>query len=175
MNTEIIKFHSATIGINILQSISQKRVTPSYILISGLNLEIHRNKKGEISIKNNNLANTSKNNREKLTKWFFSQKYLILENLNLIFYDEKITAEKKEFNNVNLELRAKDKETEIEIYVTLSQDKKQLSRIKANITGDILTSTWQGDIDLELINIDLSKLTNKLSVSQISLKIFITF
>ena len=87
INTEIIKFHSATIGINILQSISQKRVTPSYILISGLNLEIHRNKKGEISIKNNNLANTSKNNREKLTKWFFSQKYLILENLNLIFYD----------------------------------------------------------------------------------------
>ena len=164
INTEIIKFHSATIGVNILQSISQKRVTPSYILISGLNLEIHRNKKGEISIKNNNLANTSKNNREKLTKWFFSQKYLILENLNLIFYDEKITAEKKEFNNVNLELRTKDKETEIDIYITLSQDKKQLSRIKANITGDIFTSSWNGDIDIEMINMDPMKYFDDLSL-----------
>ena len=75
INTEIIKFHSATIGINILQSIYQKRVTPSYILISGLNLEIHRNKKGVISIKNNNVANTSKNGQEKLTRWLFSQKH----------------------------------------------------------------------------------------------------
>ena len=36
------------------------------------------------------------------------------KNLNLIFYDEKITAEKKEFNNINLELRVKDKENEID-------------------------------------------------------------
>ena len=106
---------------------------------------------------------TKEYDQDKLMKWLFSQKHLILENLNLIFHDEKIVAEKKEFNNVSMELRAKDKETEINIYVALSQDKEQLSKIKANINGDILTSSWNGNIDIEMINMDPMKYINVLA------------
>ena len=162
-NTEITKFHSARIGINLLQSITKKSVTPSYILISGLNLEVYRDKKGVISVKNENVIDTNKNNHAGLTKWLFAQKYLILENLNFIWNDENINVEKREFNNVSLELRAEDKKTKIEINVALSQDEKQLSKINADITGDILTSNWDGNVVIEIINIDPVKNTNKLT------------
>ena len=161
-NNEIIKFHSARIGINLVESISKGVVTPSYIQISGLNLNVYRNKNGIISIKNDNSLNTNVNNRSGLAEWLFTQKYLILKNVNLVWNDENINIARKEFNNISLELKTDKKNTRIELNTALSQQEKQLFKIKANITGNILTSMWQGDINFELINIDPTRLTNKL-------------
>ncbi len=163
-NSEIIQFHSARIGINLVESISKGVVTPSYIQISGLNLNVYRNKDGAISIKNDNSLNTNVNNQPGLTEWLFTQKYLILKNVNLVWNDENINIGRKEFNNISLELKKDEKNTQIELNTALSQQEKQLFKINANITGDILTSTWQGDINLELINIDPTRLTNKLYI-----------
>lgn len=161
-NNEIIKFHSARIGINLVESISKGVVTPSYIQISGLNLNVYRNKDGVISIKNDNSLKTNMINRSGLAEWLFTQKYLILKNVNLVWNDENINIVRKEFNNISLELKTDKKNTRIELNTALSQQEKQLFKIKANITGNILTSMWQGDINFELINIDPTRLTNKL-------------
>ena len=86
-NSEIIQLHSARIGINLVESISKGVVTPSYIQISGLNLNVYRNKDGAISIKNDNSLNTNVNNQPGLTEWLFTQKYLILKNVNLVWHN----------------------------------------------------------------------------------------
>ena len=161
-NNEIIKFHSARIGINLIESISKGVVTPSYIQISGLNLNVYRNKDGVISIKNDNSLKTNMINRSGLAEWLFTQKYLILKNVNLVWNDENINIVRKEFNNISLELKTDKKNTRIELNTALPQQEKQLFKINANITGNILTSMWQGDINFELINIDPARLTNKL-------------
>ena len=161
-NNEIIKFHSARIGINLIESISKGVVTPSYIQISGLNLNVYRNKDGVISIKNDNSLKTNMINRSGLAEWLFTQKYLILKNVNLVWNDENINIVRKEFNNISLELKTDKKNTRIELNTALPQQEKQLFKINANITGNILTSMWQGDINFELINIDPTRLTNKL-------------
>ena len=163
-NSEIIQLHSARIGINLVESISRGAVTPSYIQISGLNLNVYRNKDGVISIKNDNSLNTNANNQPGLTEWLFTQKYLILKNINLVWNDENINIGRKEFNNISIELKKDKKNTRIELNTVLSQQEEQLFKINANITGDILTSTWQGDINFELINIDPTKFTNKLYI-----------
>ena len=161
-NSEIIQLHSARIGINLVESILKGEVTPSYIKISGLNINVYRNKGGEISIQNDNSLNTNVNNQPGLTEWLFTQKYLILENVNLVWNDENINIGRKEFNNISFELKTDKKNTRIELNTAPQQQEKQLFKINANITGDILTSTWQGDINFELINIDPARLTNKL-------------
>ena len=161
-NNEIIKFHSARIGINLIESISKGVVTPSYIQISGLNLNVYRNKDGVISIKNDNSLKTNMINRSGLAEWLFTQKYLILKNVNLVWNDENINIVRKEFNNISLELKTDKKNTRIELNTALPQQEKQLFKINANITGNILTSMWQGDINFELINIDPTRFTNKL-------------
>ena len=104
------------------------------------------------------------NNQPSLTEWLFTQKYLILKNVNLVWNDENINIGRKEFNNISLELKKDEKNTRIELNTALSQQEKQLFKINANITGDILTSTWRGDINLELTNIDPTRLTNKLYI-----------
>ena len=99
-NTEIIKFKSARIGINLIESIYKQNIIPGYILISGLNLEIYRTKNGVISIRNENIDGTNTNKQTGLSEWLISQKHLILEDVNLIWMDEKINIDKKEFNNM---------------------------------------------------------------------------
>ena len=163
-NSEIIQLHSARIGINLVESISRGAVTPSYIQISGLNLNVYRNKDGAISIKNDNSLNTNVNNQPGLMEWLFTQKYLILKNINLVWNDENINIGRKEFNNISIELKKDKKNTRIELNTVLSQQEEQLFKINANITGDILTSTWHGDINFELINIDPTRFTNKLYI-----------
>ena len=155
-NSEIIQFYSARIGINLIESILKGVVTPSYIQISGLNLNVYRDNDGAISIKNDNSLNTNVDNHPGLTEWLFTQKYLILKNVNLVWNDENINIGRKEFNNISIELKTDKRNTKIELNTTLSQQEKKLFKINANITGDILTSTWQGDINFELINIDPS-------------------
>jgi len=163
-NTEIIKFKSARIGINLIESIYKQNIIPGYILISGLNLEIYRTKNGVISIRNENIDGTNTNKQTGLSEWLISQKHLILEDVNLIWKDENINIEKKEFNNIRLDLKTKGENTKIELNTALSKSEKQLLRINANITGNILMPDWDANIDIEISNIDPVKNFSRLNL-----------
>ena len=133
-NSEIIQFHSARIGINLVESISKGVVTPSYIQISGLNLNVYRNKDGAISIKNDNSLNTNVNNQPGLTEWLFTQKYLILKNVNLVWNDENINIGSKEFNNISLELKNKKLLT---LFLCASSSKFFVPKIPTSIVSSL--------------------------------------
>ena len=93
-----------------------------------------------------------------------SQKHLILEDVNLIWKDENINIEKKEFNNIRLDLKTKGENTKIELNTALSKSEKQLLRINANITGNILMPDWDANIDIEISNIDPVKNFSRLNL-----------
>ena len=163
-NIEIIEFHTAKVGINLLKSIVARKIIPNYVLIAGLNLEIYRNKDGLISIKDKNTFNTDKHGQAGLTKWLFSQEHLILENVNLTWNDENIEITDTKFENVSIDLKTIEKNEKIEINVNLPNlpHYKPL-KIKAEITGNIsTTSDWDGIISIEGAYIEPEKIFKKI-------------
>ena len=126
--------------------------------------EIYRTKNGVISIRNENIDGTNANKQTGLSEWLISQKHLILEDVNLIWKDENINIDKKEFNNIRLDLKTKGGGTKIELNTALSKSEKQLLRINANITGNILMPDWDANIDIEISNIDPVKNFSRLNL-----------
>jgi len=162
-NIEIIEFHSAKVGINLLESIFTRKIIPSYILIAGLNIEIYRNKDGLISIKDENTFNTDTHGQTGLTKWLFAQKHLILKNVSLTWDDENIEVTNTKFENISIDLKTIEKNEKIEINLNLPHlPHYQPLKIKAEITGNISTSDWDGNISIEGTYIEPEKLFKKL-------------
>ena len=149
-NNEIIEFHSAKVGINILESIFTRKISLSYILVNGFNLEIYRNKNGLISIKDENTFDSDGYKQAGLKKWLFSQKHLILDDVNLTWNDKIFEVSNTKFKNLSIDLKNIEKNEKIEINVKLPNlPEYQPLKIKAEINGDISTSDWDGNISVE--------------------------
>ena len=164
-DNEILRFNSIEIGIDLLSSISKMEIIPSYILISGINLNINRNKNGEISIENNNIVNENNiDNKTGLIKWLFTQKNLRLENINLSWNDDYLGTEKIDFDNASMNIKIQEENLIINLAANLPEQKEKTILVNANVNVNPTTKKWYGDIDLELINLDPSKIFNKFAI-----------
>ena len=164
-DNEILRFNSIEIGIDLLSSISKMEIIPSYILISGINLSINRNKNGEISIENNNIVNENNiDNKTGLIKWLFTQKNLRLENINLSWNDDYLGTEKIDFDNASMNIKIQEENLIINLAANLPEQKEKTILVNANVNVNPTTKKWYGDIDLELINLDPSKIFNKFAI-----------
>ena len=164
-DNEILRFNSIEIGIDLLSSISKMEIIPSYILISGINLSINRNKNGEINIENNNIVNENNiDNKTGLIKWLFTQKNLRLENINLSWNDDYLGTEKIDFDNASMNIKIQEENLIINLAANLPEQKEKTILVNANVNVNPTTKKWYGDIDLELINLDPSKIFNKFAI-----------
>ncbi len=164
-NNEIIKFDSIEVGINIAKSLTSMKITPSYILVSGINLNIYRDIHGEISIDNNIDINSNEVNDETtLLKWLFAQNHLILKDINLSWTDTYLDKKRVDLNNVNLNFKIYENNLIINLTGNLAKQENNKLIIDANINKNHLTKKWDGEINIEMIDIDPTKLFNKLSV-----------
>ena len=116
-------------------------ISLSYILVNGFNLEIYRNKNGLISIKDENTFDSDGYKQAGLKKWLFSQKHLILDDVNLTWNDKIFEVTNTKFKNLSIDLKNIEKNEKIEINVKLPNlPEYQPLKIKAEINGDIYTS-----------------------------------
>jgi uncharacterized protein (TIGR02099 family) len=165
----ITKFDSAHLSIDLFASLNQRELVPSHLSISGLNLEFTRNIDGSISInsgKNNNI-NTNPKNNAALSEWLLKQKYIVLENANLIWHDKKASKEKRQFSNVQLKLKTQEQRVQVGLYIPLAEKLGQSLTMKMDVTGSILTPDWNGTVYLEAKEINPTNLLDDLPVKSI--------
>jgi uncharacterized protein (TIGR02099 family) len=165
----ITKFDSAYLGIDLFASLNQRELVPSHLSINGLDLEFTRNIDGSISInndKNNSLSANSDNNAA-LSEWLLKQKYIKLENANLIWSDKKASKEKQHFSNVQLELKTQEQRIQVEVFIPLTKKYGQSLAMKVDVTGNILTPDWNGIVYLEAKEINPTNLLDDLPVKSI--------
>ena len=147
----ITKFDSAHIGIDLIASIRAGEIIPSYLSVSGLDLDISRRHDGSISISSDNdedfSADTTKGSA--LSGWLLKQKHIILEDATVAWHDEKAPGKEKQFSDVKIQLKTDKQRVQIEADVTLPEQLGQSLSIKIDVNGSILTPKWSGSVYVE--------------------------
>lgn len=147
----ITKLDSAHIGIDLVASIRAREIIPSYLAVTGLDFGITRHLDGTISITSDdtaNLNNTTSSNSA-LSGWLLKQNYIILENAAVSWLDEKYPHKKKQFSNVRIQLKTDQERVQLEADTSLPEELGQTLSVKMDITGNILTANWDGEIYVE--------------------------
>lgn len=162
----ISKFDSAHIDIDLIGSLAKREVVPNHLSVSGLDLEFTRNLDGSISISSDdqNRLNTNTGDNNALSEWLLKQNYIILENATLSWHDKKTSKLPIQFSDVKLELRNDESRVQINASISLPEQYGQSLQINMDITGNVLTPEWDGEIYLEAGNIEPSDLLKDLPV-----------
>jgi uncharacterized protein (TIGR02099 family) len=165
----ITKFKSAHLGVDLIASLAGHEIVPSYLSVSGLDLEVSRHIDGSISISSNNDKGLSADtdNSAALSGWLLKQKHIILENSKLAWNDEKSTKEPKQFSNVQLELKTHLQRVQLGMHITLPEQYGQSLSMKMDVTGNILTPDWSGAVYIEAEEINPTDLLDNLPVKSV--------
>lgn len=148
-NTSVItRFDSAQIGIDLVDSVWELEIIPSYISVAGLDFSIYRHSDGSISISSdsNNDQNpgANKDNQAALSGWLLKQKHIVLENASVTWLDEKKPNKDNEFSDVRIELKTDEKRLQLAANIKLPEQYGQSLNILLDVTGNILTPEWSG-------------------------------
>lgn len=165
----ITKLNSAHIGIDLLASIWSRNIVPNYLSVAGLDFDITRHLDGSISIASDdteNLNNSSTKNTA-LSGWLLQQNHIILESATVSWNDEKYPGKRKQFSNVWIQLKTDEQRLQLEANTTLPKQLGQTLNIKADITGNILTSDWNGLIYAEATQLKPTDLLDRFLVKSV--------
>lgn len=163
----IAKFDSASIGIDLYQSLINKQIRPQRLTVSGLNLQLTHLADGSISISNrqNDNFNRSGNNNAALAKWLLQQQQITLVDADIGWKDEARGKPVKQFRQVTLELRNDNNRMQLYATSVLPPGIGELLELRMNVAGNLLTPDWDGDIYLMADKLKLDKLTQSLPVT----------
>ncbi len=155
-NSQIIsRFDSASLGIDLLASLSQGEIIPNQLSVSGLNLELIRERDGSLSISSNqNIPTNNLDDGAALSEWLLKQRYIILENATVMLNDKKNDRPEKKFENARIKLKTDDDRIQLDASVALPDEFGQSLTMKVDITGNILTPNWSGEIFAQADNIN---------------------
>lgn len=134
----ITKASSVGFNINLLSSIFKLKIITDNIYIDNINFELTLKSNGALSAKNNILLD-----------WVLEQKYISIKNSSLTLNDQKITNSVEVFENINIDLKNKNNNTKLSTSLKLPELYGKNLNIHMDISGDIRSLKWQGDIYLK--------------------------
>lgn len=147
----IIRFDSAHLKLDLFTSLAQREIVPNYLAVSGLELEFTRNVDGSISISSDNVSRLNKNtgNNTALSAWLLKQNHIILEDARLVWNDQQDLGDPVEFKQVRLTLKTDNNRMQVATKVSLPHSMGKALRVKLDLTGDVRTANWSGDMYIE--------------------------
>ena len=162
----IAEFDSASLGIDLYESLVNKQIRPQGLTVSGLDLQLTRLADGSISI--NNMQNhdfNQTNNNTALSEWLLQQHRITLIDANVGWKDEARGTPVRQFRQVTLELRTDNNRMQLDVTSVLPAEIGELLKLRIDVVGNVLTPDWDGDIYLMADNLKLNELTQSLPVT----------
>ena len=103
---EILSLNEASVGVSLIQSFRHEKIIPRKITLSGTQLALIRNEKGQFALHGFELdgKNVEYDENEELTGWFFSQTSLALKNSTIIYKDYKRKTKDVSLKDIDIEL-----------------------------------------------------------------------
>lgn len=148
---ELLKFSSARIDINIIQSIINWDFVPSNLTVSGIQLGFTRYKDGRVQVRGLAAATPGSNGKttQRITEWFFRQPDLGIETSQFLVTDEKLGVKDLLFDQVYLRLRNDKEHHQIEGSVVLPNAFGDSFGFAIDMQGDLARpEEWAGEVYL---------------------------
>lgn len=142
----ITELDAGSINISLFESLTSFAIKPNSISISGLKLDLIRQVDGSIVLKHAN-SQASKNNDENkvFAEWLLSQSEITLENTEIHWLNQQ-TNKDLLFSNVMATLNASNKHLLAHAQTNINNNPEQHINIDFDISNNILSSDWNGQI-----------------------------
>jgi len=153
---EIVRFKSASLGIDFFRSIVNKKLIPKSFTIHGINLSIIRKRNGNLLIRGLDLAkleeqlNTSKEltdpSSNELSQWLFERSELAIKDSTLVWVDRIQGRKTRTFQHVNFLIRNDEDRHQLTGTVQLPDELGRDFELAFDFKGNILNpEQWEGN------------------------------
>lgn len=144
----IIYFNTAEISIDLYNSLLNRQITPTQLIISGLEMSVSRLNDGSINIEGIKVRNDQQidNSSDDLEKWFLNQSVIELQNANIIWLDAQHNQPSVKLTNVNLILKSDGDRLQVEGNTSLPDEYGEDMNFAIDISGNILSSNWSAEL-----------------------------
>ncbi len=153
----IVRFDSASLGIDIFSSLWSGEIIPQHLAIAGLTLSLTRHEDGTISLSNQTVQGSSgQQANPALTEWLLKQRYIILEDATIDWTDNKSGAPLKHFEQVRVALKNDDGRRQLDASVNLPASYGKSVILRMDMLGNPLEADWDGVLYIEAnqVNVD---------------------
>lgn len=139
----LFAFEQAVIGIDIIKSIRQRKLAPSFLQVTGVELEFETQKDGKIKLVGLKQNNKSQKN-DRAIDWIFKQEHIFINNVHINWH-RSVHNEQYRFENVSLELANDDNHHLIKGSFNLPKRIGKLGIFSLDFTGDPKeVASWKG-------------------------------
>lgn len=150
-NETLASFNSANISLNPFIAIIRQETPPLSIAIDGPQLTIIRTIDGAIRFSEKNQSNTSKpdnSGQNIFIGWLNKQRILTINNAEITFVDETLADKTIQMTGARLFFKKSSARMQVDILGNLPQNYGDKIQLSLDITGDITTPDWSGNIYL---------------------------
>lgn len=153
----ITHFDSASISIDPLATLYQRRFVPKQLTVSGFQLSVARLASGAIHIQGaeeSESAAPGATGRNELAEWLFLQRTIRMEKATVEWSDEMYRQSPILLSGVSLTLRSDGERLQIEGSAGLPPAYGERMDLAFDATGDLLSSGWSGELYLHADNVN---------------------
>ena len=153
----IVRFSSASLGIDIFSSLWSGEIIPQHLAIAGLTLSLTRHEDGTISLSNQTMqGRPGQQANPALTQWLMKQRYIILEDATIDWTDNKRGTPLKHFEQVRVALKNDNGRRQLDASVNLPAAYGKNMVMRMDILGNPLEADWNGVLYIEAnqLNVD---------------------
>jgi len=164
-------FQQARIGLNIVESLYERRLKPGAFTIEGARLVIVRQADGSIRISGleKGAKKSRGSNNQAISDWLFNQRLLDVKDSEIHWLDLKNEDANWVFSEVNLRFRNDDEHHLISGSVALPEELGARLEVAMDVRGDLLSANgWSGSAYVEGANLRLSRWLKKIPMSKAS-------
>ncbi len=149
----MVHFDQASVTLDLLASLRKQELVPHSFSASGLDLSLTRHANGSVSLsEQSDIAGQTRNKEtnDALGQWFRSQKRIKLENVSIIWQDEKNLLPPLEFHQASIQLLSDRERMQISGSAATSQHlQKTRLQFALDIHGHLHTTDWSGQVYIE--------------------------
>lgn len=139
-----------TVGIHLLESLLQRKLSTDFVLIDQVNLKLYQNQQHHFTIEGfepSFIDSHHSASQQKLNAWLLTQKRVSFKHVNLHIHNKTLLLP---INNLQLLITNHDEKHHIMIQAGLAQTVASTMRLIINFTGGPTDSaSWQGQFYLQ--------------------------
>ena len=171
--TELVRFDYAAIEISPFTSLWQQHLVPHRLLVGGMRIALERDVNGQISVAG------LPPSRWPVAQWLLEQRNFTLRDANITFADATRDSIPMHFSDVAVSITRETEQQRIKGSLRRDgvADENYIFELRA--TGDILTSSWSGDLFIDIRNAEIGATlalagwaNNNIAAGQLNAKIW---